>query len=62
MLYHIFASVPTVFTEYCVQHFPVEHVVLSVQGMTCTRCEKKLHRSLDMIPEILNIKTSLLLA
>ena len=42
--------------------FLVEHVVLSVQGMTCTGCEKKLCASLDTIPEILNIKTSLLLA
>ncbi|KIW38200.1 copper-translocating P-type ATPase [Exophiala oligosperma] len=42
--------------------FPVEHVVLSIQGMTCTGCEKKLYRSLDMIPEISNVKTSLLLA
>jgi len=42
--------------------FPVEHVVLSVQGMTCTRCEKKLYKSLDMMAEISNIKTSLLLA
>ncbi|MCJ1255323.1 hypothetical protein MMC24_003139 [Lignoscripta atroalba] len=42
--------------------FPVEHVVLSIQGMTCTGCEKKLYRSLDMMPEISNIKTSLLLA
>ncbi|KFX98620.1 hypothetical protein V490_02203, partial [Pseudogymnoascus sp. VKM F-3557] len=42
--------------------FPVEHVLLSVQGMTCTGCEKKLYGSLDMIPEISNVKTSLLLA
>ncbi|KFX99073.1 hypothetical protein V490_01972 [Pseudogymnoascus sp. VKM F-3557] len=42
--------------------FLVEHVVLSVQGMTCTGCEKKLYASLGTIPEISNIKTSLLLA
>ena len=42
--------------------FQVERVVLSVQGMTCTGCEKKLYRSLDMLPAISNIKTSLLLA
>lgn len=42
--------------------FPVEHVVLSIQGMSCTGCEKKLYRSLDMMPEISNVKTSLLLA
>ncbi|OBT52986.1 hypothetical protein VE04_08311 [Pseudogymnoascus sp. 24MN13] len=41
---------------------PVEHVLLSVQGMTCTGCEKLLYRSLDTIPEISNVKTSLLLA
>ena len=40
----------------------VEHLVLSVHGMTCTGCEKKLHRSLDSIPAISNIKTSLVLA
>lgn len=39
-----------------------EHVVLSVQGMTCIGCEKKLYRSLDSISTISNIKTSLLLA
>jgi heavy metal translocating P-type ATPase len=42
--------------------FRVEHVVLSVQGMTCTGCEKKLYRSIDMLPAISNVKTSLLLA
>lgn len=42
--------------------FPVEHVLLSVQGMTCTGCEKLLYGSLGMIPEISNVKTSLLLA
>lgn len=40
----------------------IEHVILSVQGMTCTGCEKKLYRSLGMLPAISNIKTSLLLA
>jgi cation transport ATPase len=39
-----------------------EHVVLSVQGMTCTGCEKKLHRGLRTIQGTSNIKTSLLLA
>jgi Cd2+-exporting ATPase len=42
--------------------FQVEHLVLSVHGMTCTGCEKKLYRSLDSLPAISNIKTSLLLA
>jgi copper chaperone CopZ len=42
--------------------FEVEHLVLSVHGMTCTGCEKKLYRSLDSLPVISNIKTSLVLA
>lgn len=42
--------------------FSVEHVVLSVQGMTCTGCEKKLLKSLDMIPGVSKVKTSLLMA
>jgi Cu2+-exporting ATPase len=42
--------------------FQVEHLVLSVEGMTYTGCEKKLYRSLDSLSAISNIKTSLLLA
>jgi Cu2+-exporting ATPase len=42
--------------------FQVEHLLLSVQGMTCTGCEKKLYRSLDSLPAISNVKTSLVLA
>ncbi|KAH8773376.1 hypothetical protein F5882DRAFT_331912, partial [Hyaloscypha sp. PMI_1271] len=42
--------------------FQVEHLVLNVQGMTCTGCEKKLYRSLDALPAISNVKTSLVLA
>ncbi|KAH8674805.1 P-type ATPase-like protein [Tricladium varicosporioides] len=42
--------------------FEVEHFVLSVHGMTCTGCEKKLYRSLDSLPSVSNIKTSLVLA
>ncbi|KFY95584.1 hypothetical protein V500_02708 [Pseudogymnoascus sp. VKM F-4518 (FW-2643)] len=42
--------------------FQTEHLVLSVHGMTCTGCEKKLYRSLDSLPAISNIKTSLVLA
>ncbi|KAH6670797.1 E1-E2 ATPase-domain-containing protein [Halenospora varia] len=42
--------------------FEVEHLVLSVHGMTCTGCEKKLYRSLDSLPAVSNIKTSLVLA
>ena len=36
-----------------------EHVVLIVQGMTCTGCEVKLERSLANIAGVSNIKTSL---
>ncbi|KAE9364248.1 copper-translocating P-type ATPase [Stipitochalara longipes BDJ] len=39
-----------------------EHVVLSIQGMTCTGCETKLERTLANIPGISKIKTSLVLA
>lgn len=42
--------------------FQVEHLVLSIRGMTCTGCEKKLYRSLDSLPAISNVKTSLVLA
>lgn len=42
--------------------FEVEHLVLSVQGMTCTGCEKKLYRSLESLPAVSNVKTSLILA
>ncbi|CZR58078.1 related to nitrogen fixation protein fixI [Phialocephala subalpina] len=42
--------------------FHVEHLILSISGMTCTGCEKKLFRSLDSLPSISNIKTSLVLA
>jgi heavy metal translocating P-type ATPase len=38
-----------------------EHVILNVQGMTCTGCETQLERTLANIPGISNIKTSLLL-
>lgn len=40
----------------------VEHVVLDVQGLTCTGCETKLSRSLQVIPGISNLRTSLLLS
>jgi Cu2+-exporting ATPase len=40
----------------------VEYLVLSVHGMTCTGCEKKLYRSFGSLLAILNIKTSLVLA
>jgi Cd2+-exporting ATPase len=37
-------------------------ITLSVQGMTCTGCEKNLYKTLNSYPEISNIKTSLLFA
>ncbi|KAF1808419.1 heavy metal translocatin [Eremomyces bilateralis CBS 781.70] len=41
----------------------VEHVVISVQGMTCSGCERQLERSLQGTPEVLgNIKISLVLS
>ncbi|KAH0541267.1 hypothetical protein FGG08_004272 [Glutinoglossum americanum] len=39
-----------------------EHVVLSVQGLTCSGCESKLSRSLIALPYIHNIQTSLVLS
>ncbi|KAI4214936.1 MAG: hypothetical protein LQ351_002651 [Letrouitia transgressa] len=39
-----------------------EHVVLNVQGMTCTGCERKLSQALRSFPNISNIKTSVVLA
>ena len=39
-----------------------EHVILSVQGLTCVGCENKLFRSLDSIPAVCNLKTSLVLS
>ena len=42
--------------------FEPEHLVISVQGMTCVGCEKKLYRSLESFPAVSNIKTSLVLA
>ena len=42
--------------------YGVEHIIVRVQGMDCTSCEKKLYRSLSSLVELSNIKTSLLLA
>ncbi len=39
-----------------------EHVILSVQGMTCSGCETKLFRSLSGIPSVRNLKTSVVLS
>jgi copper chaperone CopZ len=41
---------------------PSEHIVLSVQGMTCTGCERKLHKSLKSLSAVSNIKTSIILS
>ncbi|KAK8906368.1 hypothetical protein QC760_004961 [Botrytis cinerea] len=39
----------------------VEHLIISVQGMTCTGCEKSLSKALTSMPAVSNIKTSLIL-
>jgi len=39
----------------------VEHLIISVQGMTCTGCEKSLCKALTSMPAVSNIKTSLVL-
>lgn len=39
-----------------------EHVILSVQGMTCTGCETKLFKSLSSIQSITKLQTSLVLS
>ena len=40
----------------------LDHVVLSVQGLTCVGCETKLFRSLHGIPGVTNLRTSLVLS
>lgn len=40
----------------------LEHVVLDVQGLTCVGCETKLFRSLQGIPGIRNLRTSIVLS
>lgn len=40
----------------------LEHVILSVEGLTCVGCETKLYRSLESFPSIANLQTSLLLS
>ncbi|MCJ1421929.1 hypothetical protein MMC32_008296 [Xylographa parallela] len=39
-----------------------EHVILSVEGLTCVGCENKLFRSLSAIPGIRNLQTSLVMS
>lgn len=41
--------------------FGVEHVALSITGMTCTGCETKLRKVLGTLPPITNLKTSLIM-
>lgn len=40
----------------------IDHVVLNVQGLTCVGCETKLFRSLQGIPGVRNLRTSLVLS
>ena len=40
----------------------LEHVVLDVQGLTCVGCETKLFRTLQGIPGVRNLRTSLVLS
>ncbi|KAL6240919.1 hypothetical protein RBB50_012178 [Rhinocladiella similis] len=40
----------------------LEHVILDVQGLTCTGCETKLFKSLQAIPGIFHLQTSLVLS
>jgi Cd2+-exporting ATPase len=42
--------------------FGIEHVVLSITGMTCTGCESKLQKVLGTLPPITYLKTSLVMA
>jgi len=39
-----------------------EHVIISVEGLTCVGCENKLIRSLEAMPSVRNIQTSLILS
>lgn len=38
------------------------HVILSVEGLTCVGCENKLIRSLEVMPSVRNLQTSLVLS
>lgn len=40
----------------------IEHIALSITGMTCTGCETKLRRVLETLPPITNLRTSLVMA
>ena len=41
---------------------PVQHIMMNVQGMTCSGCERKLFRLLQSIPSISRLKTSVALS
>ena len=40
----------------------LRHVLLDIQGLTCTGCEAKLYRALTSLPGICNVRTSLVLS
>ena len=40
----------------------IEHVTLNVEGLTCVGCENKLFRSLNVIPGIRHLQTSLVMS
>lgn len=52
----------TMSKEISARNNDIEHVVLSVSGMTCTGCETKLNRTLGVISGVKNLKTSLVLS
>ena len=43
-------------------HNTTEHVVLSVEGLTCVGCENKLIKALEAMPSVSNLQTSLVLS
>ncbi|KAI4255232.1 MAG: hypothetical protein LQ352_002676 [Teloschistes flavicans] len=51
----------TGFTDVENRSLGVEHVALSITGMTCTGCETKLGKVLGNLPAITNLKTSLVM-
>jgi heavy metal translocating P-type ATPase len=40
----------------------LEHIVLCVEGLTCVGCENKLFKSLDILPQVHNVETSLVMS
>lgn len=43
-------------------HAAYEHIILSVSGMTCTGCAKKLERTLAAVKQVRNAKTTMVLS